>query len=463
VAAPGFAVFSSDPNNKAAIVFVHGFTGDLRNTWRSIPDLLKQDGRLKDWDMVAFGYSSRRWFDLVGLWSADAALPEIATMLYGRPEISPNKYKQLAFVAHSMGGLVVQRAIVSHADLRNRVSHVVLFGTPSNGLEKAGAADFFKRQIANMVAGGPFITSLRKDWDDQKLSTSGPFSLTAVAGERDQFVPPESSLRCFPDEVCRVIPGNHLSMLEGDTADAPAVQMILQAMVGAAVPRGTRSTAHAAIEKSDFQQIVDRLWPEYRTDHNAPFPTLDDFGAGQLGMALEKLGDSPTAIKFLSAHKPAGTDVLGILAGRLKRRWWLQSRKDDLDQALALYTQGYEKATAKTPVDDDQAYYHGINVAYLTLATKDIAKAREWADKVLTHTQNSIDPQMRKWILATQADALMIRGDVEKGLEKHKQAAAQRLDPWEALSMEEQAMRVADLCGVDDEKIKELGQYEDRP
>ena len=57
----------------------------------------------------------------------------------------------------------------------------------------------------------------------------------------------------------------------------------------------------------------------------------------------------------------------------------------------------------------------------------------------------------------------MIRGDAQPALEKHRQAAAQKLEPCEALSMEEQAMRVADLCGVPDDQIKELGDcYEDR-
>ena len=463
---PGFTIFSSDPNNRAAIVFVHGFTGDVRKTWRNIPDLMKKDGRLNDWDMLGFGYVSTRWFDITGLWTADADLGTIATMLYARPELSPNKYDRLTFVAHSMGGLVVQQAIIMHSDLRDRVSRVVLFGTPSNGLVKAGFADFWKRQVKNMDANGPFVKSLRKAWDDQKLSTGTPFTLLAVAGERDQFVPPESSLGCFPNEVCRVIPGNHLTMLDGDTADAPAVQILLQAMAGDTAPRGAKSTAHVAIEKGEFQEIIRKLWPEYVANRTAAFPALDDYGAGQLAMALDKTGDQETAIKLLSAHKPAGTDVLGILAGRLKRRWWLKSLQDDLDRALKLYTEGYDEATAKTPVDHDQAYYHGINVAYLTLAppTKDIAKAKEWAEKVLDQAKNSIDPQMKKWVLATEADALMIQGDVQGGLEKHKQAAAQVLDPWEALSMEEQAIRVADLCGVPDEKIKELGGwYENRP
>ena len=463
---PGFTVFSSGPNNRAAIVFVHGFTGDVRKTWRNIPGLIKKDGRLNDWDMLGFGYVSTKWFDITGLWTADADLGTIATMLYSRPELSPSKYDRLTLVAHSMGGLVVQQAIVANSHLRDRVSHLVMFGSPSNGLVKAGFADFWKRQVKNMDANGSFVKSLRKAWDDQKLSTSGPFTILAVAGERDQFVPPESSLGCFPNDVCRVIPGNHLTMLDGDTADAPAVQILLQAIAGDAKPKGAKSTAHVAIEKGEFQDIIKNLWPEYLKDHNAAFPAVDDYGAGQLGMALEKTGDSETAIKLLTAHKPSGTDVLGILAGRLKRRWWLKSLQDDLDRALKLYTEGYDKATAKNPVDHDQAYYHGINIAYLTMAppTKNIAKAKEWADKVLEHTKNSIDPQMKKWVPATEADALMIRGDVDGGLKRHQEAAAQSLEPWEALSMEEQGIRVADLCGVPDDKIKQLGGwYENRP
>src|SRR5262249_15388717 len=162
-------------------------------------------------------------------------------------------YDRIALVAHSMGGLVVQQAIADHQDLRERLSHVLLFGTPSNGLDKAGAADFWKRQIDNMVAGGPFITALRQAWTDQNLASGGGFEFLSVAGEKDQFVPPESSLRCFPDSLCRVIAGNHVSMLEGDTLQtAEAAQMLLQLISGdARKPKGARGTAHVAIEKGE--------------------------------------------------------------------------------------------------------------------------------------------------------------------------------------------------------------------
>jgi Alpha/beta hydrolase family len=318
-----FDFFSTKPGNRTAIIFVHGFTGDLRKTWRNIPTILHPDDAnqtryLDDWDLAGFGYASSKWFDISGLWSADPAIPEIATKLYTQTQTSAGKYDRLALVAHSMGGLVVQQALVDHDDLRKRVSHVLLFGSPSNGLDKATAGDFWKRQIDNMVAGGPFINALRKAWNDGNLTTDGGFKFLTVAGEKDQFVPPESSLYCFPKNVREVIAGNHLTMLDGDTLKtAEAVQMLLQLFTGTSHrPKGTSRSSDEAIEQGKFAETIDRLWPEYRNNPNAAFPKLDDSGAGDLAMALEKTGDSDTAIKLLLAQhaNTTTTDVLGILA-----------------------------------------------------------------------------------------------------------------------------------------------------
>jgi len=41
-------------------------------------------------------------------------------------------------------------------------------------------------------------------------------------------------------------------------------------------------------------------------------------------------------------------------------------------------------------------------------------------------------------------------------VKKHQQAAAQKLEPWQSSSMEEQALRVAKLCGLDDKYLDQL-------
>jgi Putative serine esterase (DUF676) len=438
---------ASSARHETAIVFVHGFTGDVVKTWRRIPEFLQADPRLNEWDLLGVGYQSNRRFDLTGLWSSDARLEEIAIMLHGRPEISPGSYRSLAFVAHSMGGLVVQQALVSYEDLRHRTSHVLLFGTPSGGLTKARFASFWKRQIQNMEADGPFVNALREKWTSLKLDSAPPFAFVAVAGESDQFVPPESSLKPFPQSQGDVIPGNHLTMLDAESAEAPCVQKILQLICKNAAPQGARSAAKVSIETGEFADIIRRLWPN-RASNPDQLPTnLDDYGAVQLAIALEKTGSNDAALGVLKSHKPKGTDVLGVLAGRLKRRWWLTSNADDLEDAHKLYQEAYDQSVAKTPPDHDQAYYHGINLAYLAVAAqRDFSTARPMASKVLEHVTQASDPGLKHWRLATEGDALMILGRADDAIAKHQEAAALELKPWEASSMEEQALRVADLC-----------------
>ncbi|MBC8165837.1 MAG: alpha/beta hydrolase, partial [Bryobacteraceae bacterium] len=439
---PGILKFNRDTNarNRTAIVFVHGFSGDQQGTWGRIPEFLMAAQGLRGWDLLGFGYQSRKRFDILGLWSSDAAIEEIAVKLWSAPELSKNNYDTLALVAHSMGGLVVQQALVRNEELRQRTTHLLLFGTPSEGLVKASLLSILKQQMNNMSASGPFIRDLRQHWKDLALDTAPPFRFLTIAGEMDQFVPPDSSLHPFPEATHRVIAGNHLTMLDVASQDDACVQIIVGALTEGAALAGPRNSARVAVEAGHFQQVIDKLWPNR--------DSLDDVGAVQLAIALDRKGRRDDAIETLRKHKPAGTDVYGVLAGRLKRRWLVTRAEADFASACELYNLGYSKATSRNPPDHDQAYYHGINIAFLALAgsVRDDHAARDMAAKVLTHCDAAVNPTQTHWCLATRGDALILLGRVDEGIQIHKQAAAKNLKPWEALSMEEQAIRLADLC-----------------
>ncbi len=447
--------------NKAAIIFVHGFTGDVRTTWRSIPAYLKPMDALQDWDLRGFGYHSSKLFDLVGLWSADAKLEEIAIKLAEHPEIK--HYETVAFVAHSMGGLVVQQALVTDAALRKRTSHVVLFGTPSKGLVKARALFFWKRQIQNMEAGGAFITRLRAAWDKLKLDTVPQFTFTTVAGEMDQFVPPGSSLADFPSSTQRVIPGNHITMLDAKSPNDSCVQILVQSIVGDKAAIGVQSSANVSIQLGRFRNVIRQLWPGRDGPDSPPPDGLDDHAAVLLAIALEQTGSREDAMRLLLAHKPSGTDALGTLAGRFKRRWLFNRKRDDLTKAIELYQAAYNQATGKSSPDHDQAYYHGINLAYLVLVgTGDRPAAEKMAEAVLDHCRHAKDPAKNHWVLPTQGDALLILGQIPEGLKHHKDAAAQQLEPWEAQSMEEQALQLAGYLKLPESQVKAMADCYER-
>jgi hypothetical protein len=146
-----------------------------------------------------------------------------------------------------------------------------------------------------------------------------------------------------------------------------------------------------------------------------------------------------------------------VLAGRYKRRWLVERRRTDVEKAVELYRRGYSEATAKERPNHDQAYYHGINLAYLELAYGgDYHAARELAKTVLEHCERATNPKQEIWRLATEGDALVILGRKKEGFEKHAAAAKQQMSPWQALSIQEQAIRTADVCGLSEEDIERL-------
>jgi alpha/beta hydrolase fold len=445
--------FCRSDGNKVAIVFVHGFTGDVVKTWGEIPHLLHQQPELAGWDLAGFGYESGCRFDIVNLWSADAGLEEISTMLY--TDLDSPRYERIALVAHSMGGLIVQRALVKYPKLRTRVSQVILFGTPSRGLVKATLVSWLKQQTQNMSASGPFVASLREEWTKLDAERQLP-PLLAVAGESDQFVPPTSSLGPFPEDMCRVIPGNHLTMLNAAAAGDPCVQMILNTLTRGAAPGGPRSAARVAVEKGKFAQVIDTLWPTRKE--------LDDPGMVSLALALDAVGRPQDAIQVLEGQEARGTDPFGVLGGRYKRRWLLERRRADAEKTINMYQRGYERANAKNPPDHEQAFYHGINLAFMELAYGgDFHEARKRATEVLDHCRLSENPREPFWRIATQADAELILGHIDEGTAKHAEAARMPMQPWQALSIQEQAMRVADLSGCSAEQIAAIaGLYEGR-
>lgn len=447
----GFQKLGGGLAKRVAIVFVHGFTGDRMGTWRRIPEFLSHEPKLAEWDLVFFGYPSSGFFDLLNVWSADPDIDAIATQLSTAGNLLA--YDALAFVAHSMGGLVVQRALVRSDELRKRTRHVVLFGTPSGGLDKARKLRFWKQQIRNMSSSGKFIGDLRADWKRLKFNQAPPpFSFLAVAGLEDQFVPIKSSLGPFPEKFQSAIYGNHVTMLRAESADAECVQKIVQQISGHSPAEGPLTAARLAIQKGKFDDVVRRL--------NPVRSNLTDSGAVELALALDALGRRNEAMELLEQHKRAGTDVLGVLAGRYKRRWISESRRGDFKRAVQLYRQGYDEAVSKQ--DHAQAFYLGINLAYLALAgeTRNSAEARRMAKAVMEHCAEARDDETLKlWRLATEGDAYLVLKDFKQALACHREAAKMKMDPWQALSIQEQSLRLAGLTGMEEADLKKLSGY----
>jgi pimeloyl-ACP methyl ester carboxylesterase len=424
-------------SNPAGMVFVHGFSGDALKTWGKFPDLLKAERRLEGWDVYSLGYHTGLSLDVVGIWRANPGLAMLAGLLVARAALAPLKrYRSLALIAHSMGGLVVQRAILDSPELRSRVGYVLLFGTPSSGLQKASLFEFWKPQLKDMGDKSEFIVGLRKQWTE-KIGSLPTFELYATAGDEDQFVPPESSILPFPEARRRVVRGDHLSIVKPAAVTDPSVQIVIDCLAGSAPASGPGDSARVAVEMRDFHKAIQLL-----QDHPE---RLDEGGLVQLALALESVGRQTEAIEVLQKReaRPDYTDAMGTLAGRLKRRWLVQRAAEDAEKACELYQKGFE--LSEQAGKHDQAFYHGINLAFMQLAyRKQKAGAKETARKVLVHCAAA---DSNKWRSATEGEAHLLLGEFDLAMKGYQEAVNSNPSPRELDSMYQQAVRVASLVG----------------
>ncbi|MBF0603641.1 MAG: alpha/beta hydrolase [Nitrospirae bacterium] len=411
---------------QAAIVFIHGFTGDKSLTWNHFYPHVASE--LPDWDLWTFGYSSKRGLDIPWMWAADASIEKLADLLQSQARCEPLAgYGALVLVSHSMGGLVAQKAIVNDPSLALRVSHLFLFGTPSNGLVKARIAKLWKRQLRDMAASGPFITRLRHDWDALPHHHK-PYHLTVIAGERDEFVPVETAHGPFPRNVCVNVPGNHVSMLHCKSSQDPAIRHVVEGINFRSGPTMPARSDQRAITINTYRQRVHRYLPGLEG--------LDDRAFVDLILALEELGQRKEAVQLLEQRRSRGTDVDGVLAGRLKRKWLTDRQHNDADRAIDIYQVAYNRSLREG--NHEQAAYHGINLAFLFLVYReDKVRAYGFARKVIGHCgTNPVD----HWGRATLGEAHLLMGEVALALEWYEKAISLGPPSRDVGSMGTQAM-----------------------
>lgn len=421
-----------------AIVFLHGFSGSAGSTWGSFIPLLLDDNRVRGWDVFSLGYPSSLRVDVVGIWAADPGIAVISKSLSTTLSLPPfAKYKRLVLVAHSMGGLVLQRCLVDDNNLRSRVSDVFLYGTPSAGLQKAGFASKFKRQVRDMAPNSTFIIGLRKDWTSTFVGAM-PFRLVVIAGDRDEFVPSVSSLGPFDRAVTAIIPGQHLEIVRPTATNRQSIEILVATLSGT---RGHSAfdNAQVAAELGRFREAISIMEPHA--------DELDDSALVSLALALDSVGRPEDAVRVMERRMElsgrASTDALGTLAGRFKRRWLTGRSVNDLSRARELYEKGFR--LAEEAQDSEQAFYHSINIAFLDLVSAPDNSRRpetvsEYAKKAREHCARAQD---NHWKAATEAEAALILDGLEQGAAGYRVVIQKCKSPREIESMFSQAIQIA--------------------
>ncbi|MEZ4954233.1 MAG: tetratricopeptide repeat-containing protein [Saprospiraceae bacterium] len=393
-------------DNKTAILFLHGFGGGMGGTWGNFPSLIKNDEALTGWDIYSIGYNTSLFPDIQGIWSSNPDVTALGgylrTLLNDRFGV---KYQQISIVAHSMGGLVLQRAIIDLLKLKEDSSllhSVILYGTPSGGLKNARLGRGIHKQVTDMANDSEFIKHLREEWNEL-IGSKPKFKFLTCAGDLDDFVPSQSSLDPFDVSFHKRVNGNHVDIVKPADDSHLSFKVLRKVLLDDVdFYQGKWDSAEVALELGDFKRAREKF--EANKDSLGPHQVVE------YAFSLEATGDREAAIKYLeeqAAKSNVDTDILGTLAGRWKRVFLQDLKPEHAEKSIELYQQAYDRALENE--DDEQIYYHAINLAFLFFKTKKYKDAKTFAQTAKAHAEKSMVKDV--WKYATIAEACLYLED----------------------------------------------------
>ena len=219
----------NDLDRDKLIVFVHGFNSSNDAAWGQFPSLLKGDDDFKDFNIILFGYPTKICSSIDKIHEEGNLLASFLNDTFKGK--SPN-YRRIVLVGHSMGGLVIMRALLSlerdHFVILNEQDlRVLTFGTPYIGVENTELLPPFckNKQTEDMAVLNDGLHELAREWTqrfNQELNTvvkpTPQVPLYTFYGKRDRFV--TSASACGYAKIpCEAVDGDHYSIVKPMTRE----------------------------------------------------------------------------------------------------------------------------------------------------------------------------------------------------------------------------------------------------
>ena len=411
----------SSPDNKVAVVFVHGLFGDTDGTWtnpdgqsffkllEAAPDIGKQ------LDIFAFGFTSN------ALKSGSLDIREAANMLEQSLQYNGVwDYPTVVFVGHSMGGLIIMREMVDNPAHREKVPLMVFYAVPQEGSEITAIARHVVRNPAvrqMLVADqNDFLKLLSDEWG-RVPSQDKPTIICAyeTAPLDGVVIVPWSSATRFCDGVPTAIEGtDHSTIVKPDRPSHPSVIVLVNALKKYLFGQPNSPI----LSTPDFVSEGDHWTYELTDPDGRNSARLVNLGDRKLEYTIERISDPKLMVlpedtpKDIPA-KHTGDLQLVLLRGNLKPEYRFTLSAPPLEDHEVVVrvrnadaVQAKQDAVARDLTTQVANYLSSTdNVAQLKRMTEEqqYAKIAEVANESLSKSAPDLPPAAR-WVVA--ADVL---------------------------------------------------------
>lgn len=170
------AHYERNNGKERVIVFVHGIYGSAVGTWTCAktgstwPKMLLGDHAFDNVDVYVAQYPTQFSRNLM---SIDDQVSNLMNRLEGDKVFS--KHNEVVFVAHSMGGLIVQRLLLTHHDLAPKVRFIYFLSTPQEGsaIARLGHALNGDPNLQQMFHGdsNTYLQNIEAEWMGANFGT----------------------------------------------------------------------------------------------------------------------------------------------------------------------------------------------------------------------------------------------------------------------------------------------------
>ncbi|KAK8130582.1 hypothetical protein PG999_002962 [Apiospora kogelbergensis] len=270
---------------KLDIIAVHGLNGKAFKTWTEkdkmwLADFLPVD--IPYARIFTYGYNSGVAFTGSASRIDDYSRTLLERLMAKRRQFSPLEKRPLIFVCHSLGGVVVKRALVMAHERSQRYESItkdtvgiMFLGTPHRGSDGAFWAKLFGN-LANTLTLGAIRTQLLEDlkrksdilgavcsqFVERSQSLHRIFSIyerVRIKGLPSLVVEEDSAVMGLPNEVPIPIEANHRSMCRFSTNSSEQYRMISDCIKEMAEDALGSSPSGASPLHDDFLHCIERL------------------------------------------------------------------------------------------------------------------------------------------------------------------------------------------------------------
>ncbi|KAK5047249.1 hypothetical protein LTR84_006771 [Exophiala bonariae] len=336
-----------EPNHPPAadIIFVHGLGGTSQQTWSKNHDptlfwpleWLPYENSISSARISSFGYnahflstsSTRKTILNISDFAKELLFQLLFATGSGEQPLQIGSVP-LIFIAHSMGGLVVKKALIlgrndsNYTDIVDSVSAVLFLSTPHRGSDLASTLNNLLSACILTFSPQEYIAELRAnsqsllEINDQFRNLVSKIELfsfyetrpTKVAGIHVQILQRDSSSLGYPGEICTPLDADHHDVCKFSSQQDPnyaVIRDVLRYLVA------KRNLQNGLKEEPDISADMDMLG-DVMNNPEIPIDDLEYFADKRLSGSCAWILDSPKFTSFL--HQQSMSPCVLWLSGK---------------------------------------------------------------------------------------------------------------------------------------------------